>query len=159
MQQEAEGTRWLDADEQRVWRAYLEANRLLWERLDRELDERSELSASDYEIFVRLSEAEDRTLRMSQLAEQVVHSRSRLTHAVARLERAGLLTRELCPQDRRGVLCRLTDAGFAVLAQAAPVHVTGVREHLFDQMEPDEVAVLGRVMDRVRRHLREAPAR
>ncbi len=147
--------RWLDPQEQWAWRAYLDANRLLWERLDRDLDERSGLSVSDYEIFVRLSEAPDRTLRMSQLAEQVVHSRSRLTHAVGRLERAGLLVREDCPDDRRGVLCRLTDAGFAALEAAAPVHVTGVREHLFDQMDAEDVAVLGAVMDRVRTRLRD----
>lgn len=104
---------------------------------------------------MRLSEAPGRTLRMSQLAEQVVHSRSRLTHAVARLERAGLVAREDCPDDRRGVLCRLTDEGFALLENAAPVHVTGVREHLFDQMDAEQVAALTAVMDRVRVRLRD----
>lgn len=147
--------RWLDPQEQWAWRAYVDANRLLWERLDRELDEQSGLSISDYEIFVRLSEAPERTLRMSQLAEQVVHSRSRLTHAVSRLERAGLLVRQNCPDDRRGVLCRLTEEGFALLETAAPVHVTGVREHLLDQMDAEDIAVLSAVMDRVRVRLRD----
>lgn len=147
--------RWLGPQEQTAWRAYLDANRLLWERLDRELDEQTGLSISDYEIFVRLSEAPDRTLRMSQLADEVVHSRSRLTHAVSRLEQAGLLVRQNCPDDRRGVLCRLTDEGFALLEAAAPVHVTGVREHLFDQMDAEDVATLSAVMDRVRVRLRD----
>src|SRR6478736_5933484 len=107
-------TRWLDADEQQAWRSYLRAVRLLDEELRRGL-ERHDLSHTEYEILVRLSEAPERTLRMSDLASSVVSSRSRLTHTAARLEREGLVRRRACPGDRRGVNCELTDKGFEVL--------------------------------------------
>jgi DNA-binding MarR family transcriptional regulator len=147
-------TRWLDADEQRVWRAFLEANQRLWERLGRELDDDSELSLAEYEILVRLSETPERALRMSELADQLVHSRSRLTHTARRMEERGLVRREAHPADGRGVLCVMTDAGYAALVAAAPVHVEGVRTHLFDQLTPEQVAALGAAMDKVREHLR-----
>jgi DNA-binding MarR family transcriptional regulator len=92
---------------------------------------------------------------MSELAEHLVHSRSRLTHTAHRMEARGLIRREACPSDRRGILAVLTDEGFAVLEAAAPVHVTGVREHLFDQLAPEEVVVLGRAMAKVSEHLRK----
>ncbi|MFC5997388.1 MarR family winged helix-turn-helix transcriptional regulator [Quadrisphaera sp. GCM10027208] len=147
--------RWLDAEEQRVWRAFLEADQRLWDRLSRELDERSGLSLPEYEILVRLSEVPERALRMSQLADRLVHSRSRLTHTARRMEQRGLVRREACPGDRRGVLCVMTDAGWDELVAAAPVHVEGVRSHLFDQMTPEEVAAFGSAMAKVAAHLRE----
>ena len=147
-------TRWLDDDEQRVWRAYLEADRLLWEQLDDELQRATGLALSEYEILVRLSERPDRSARMSEVADDVVYSRSRLTHTVARMEARGLLDRRPCPGDRRGVLAVMTEEGYRRLVAAAPTHVTGVREHLFDRLTPEEVAVLGRVMGKVRDHLR-----
>ena len=148
-------TRWLDGDEQGVWRAYLESTQLLWDRLGRELDDDSELSLPEYDVLVRLSDAPDRSLRMSDLAAMVVHSRSRLTHTVTRMEARGLVTRRSCPRDGRGVECVITDDGYEALVKAAPVHVESVRTHLFDQLEPDEVEVLGRVLTRVRDHLRD----
>lgn len=147
-------TRWLDDDEQRVWRAYLEADRLLWEQLDDELQRATGLALSEYEILVRLSERPDRSARMSEVADDVVYSRSRLTHTVARMEARGLLDRRPCPGDRRGVLAVMTEEGYRRLVAAAPTHVTGVREHLFDRLTPEEVAMLGRVMGKVRDHLR-----
>ena len=147
-------TRWLDDDEQRVWRAYLEADRLLWEQLDDELQRATGLALSEYEILVRLSERPGRSARMSEVADDVVYSRSRLTHTVARMEARGLLDRRPCPGDRRGVLAVMTEEGYRRLVAAAPTHVTGVREHLFDRLTPEEVAVLGRVMGKVRDHLR-----
>jgi DNA-binding MarR family transcriptional regulator len=147
-------TRWLDEDEQRVWRAFLEGSQRLTERLARELDDDSDLSLAEYEILVRLSEAGDRALRMSELADRLVHSRSRLTHTARRMEERGLVRREACPSDGRGVLCRMTEAGYDALVKAAPVHVEGVRSHLFDQMTPDEVAALGSAMAKIREHLR-----
>lgn len=135
-------TRWLDADEQRAWRSYLRAVRLLDEQLRRGL-EQHDLSHPEYEILVRLSEAPGRVLRMSELADGVVNSRSRLTHTVGRIERAGWVRRQPCPADGRGVECLLTDEGFAALDAAAKTHVDGVREHLLDPLTREEFLALG----------------
>src|SRR5918998_1466072 len=130
-------TRWLNEEEQRTWRAFLHASRALWDTLDRELQRDAGMPHAYYEILVRLSEAPSRMLRMSDLAEATSSSRSRLSHAVARLEEYGWVRREDCPTDRRGQLAVLTDAGFRVLESAAPGHVEGVRTHLFDQLTPE----------------------
>ena len=144
---------WLRPEEQQAWRAHLEATQLLFDALDRQLQRDAGLSHADYEILVRLSEAPDRQLRMSVLAESTLFSRSRLSHAIARLERAGWVRREACASDGRGTLAVLTDAGFAVLAAAAPGHVRAVREHLFDRLTPTQVAQLREIGDVVRASL------
>ena len=149
-------TRWLEADEQRVWRAYLGATQQLWERLGRDLEAASGLPMPEYEVLVRLSESPERALRMSELAQMLVHSRSRLTHTVARMERRGLVARQACPQDRRGVLCTLTEEGYRVLTEAAPGHVESVRRHLFDPLTPDEVAVLETALRKISDRLAQA---
>jgi DNA-binding MarR family transcriptional regulator len=135
-------TRWLDAEEQRAWRAYLTATQLLNAQLDRELQRDSGIPHAYYEILVRLSEAPDRVLRMSELADAADSSRSRLSHAVARLEEAGWVRRESCPTDRRGSFARLTDEGFAALEVAAPAHVESVRAHLIDRLSPEQIVQL-----------------
>jgi DNA-binding MarR family transcriptional regulator len=134
--------RWLSADEQRAWRAYLEATRVLFEALDRQLQRDSDMPHTYYEILVRLSEAPSRQMRMSELAERCRSSRSRLSHAVARLEERGWVQREGYPSDRRGHNARLTDVGFAALAEAAPGHVATVRAHLIDLLTPEQVEQL-----------------
>ncbi|MGC5329211.1 MarR family winged helix-turn-helix transcriptional regulator [Micromonospora sp. DT62] len=146
-------TRWLDPDEQRTWRAYLTASRALMEALDRELQRDAGMPHAYYEILVRLSEAPQRRLRMSDLAEASGSSRSRLSHAVARLEAAGWVRREECPTDRRGQIAVLTDKGFATLAAAAPGHVEGVRRHLFDALSPAQVDQLRRISETLAAHL------
>ncbi|RKN38484.1 MarR family transcriptional regulator [Micromonospora endolithica] len=148
-------TRWLDPDEQRTWRAFLTASRALMETLDRELQRDAGIPHAYYEILVRLSEAPGRQLRMSDLAEASGSSRSRLSHAVSRLESAGWVRREDCPTDRRGQVARLTDAGHATLAAAAPGHVEGVRRHLFDPLSPAQVDQLRRISEALVDHLRE----
>ena len=145
--------RWLNDEEQATWRAYLRATHLLTVQLERELQADSELSHSDYEILVQLSEAPDRRLRMSELASFTQSSRSRLSHAVARLERLGWVTRASCPTDKRGAFAVLTDSGFATLAAAAPGHVEGVRTHLFDQLRADQVRQLREVFEAIADHL------
>ena len=140
-------TRWLDPDEQRTWRAFLAATRALMETLDRELQRDAGMPHAYYEILVRLSEAPQRSLRMSDLAEATGSSRSRLSHAVARLEAAGWVRRQECPTDRRGLVASLTDEGFAALAAAAPGHVEGVRRHLFDPLSPAQVDQLCRISE------------
>jgi DNA-binding MarR family transcriptional regulator len=135
-------TRWLDEEEQRTWRAFLSATQLLFDQLDRELQRDAKIPHAYYEILVRLSESPGRTLRMSQLADSTLSSRSRLSHAVSRLEESGWVERQSCPTDRRGQLAVLTDKGFAALEAAAPGHVEGVRSHVFDPLTPDQVAAL-----------------
>lgn len=145
--------RWLDDGEQQAWRAFLTANRLLFERLERELQQCSGMPHAYYEILVRLSEAPDRKMRMSELAQQSLFSRSRLSHAMRRLEEEGWLRREGCDTDRRGAHAILTDAGFAALQAAAPKHVEGVRAHLFDQLTSEQVQQLHSISDAIVAHL------
>jgi DNA-binding MarR family transcriptional regulator len=145
-------TRWLDDAEQRAWRAYLRATRLLDEELRRGLEAHG-LSLPEYEILVRLSEAPDQRKRMSELASGIVSSRSRLTHTVARLERDGLVARQTCPGDGRGVNCQLTEPGFAALQAAAHVHVGDVREHFMDTMSREEFLGLGALMSQIAERL------
>jgi DNA-binding MarR family transcriptional regulator len=147
-------TRWLDPGEQRAWRAFLGATQLLYSQLDRELQRDSGISHAYYEILVRLSEAPDRVLRMSELAEAAESSRSRLSHAVTRLEEAGWVRRESCPTDRRGSFARLTDDGFAALKAAAPLHVASVRRHLLDRLTPEQVRQLGEISELILAGLR-----
>jgi DNA-binding MarR family transcriptional regulator len=149
-----EAVRWLNDDEQEVWRAYLDVMRLLMDRLQKQVSEDSGLSLGEYEVLVQLSESPDRQLRMSELAARIVHSRSRLTHTVGRMEKRGLVRREPCEDDGRGVMCILTDPGFAVLVEAAPGHVEAVRQAIFDPLTPDDVQALGVAMRKVRADLR-----
>lgn len=147
-------TRWLDEREQRAWRAYLAATRLLGAQLERAMQRDSGIPHTYYEILVRLSEAPSRTLRMSELAEASESSRSRLSHAVARLEENGWVVRETCESDRRGAFARLTDEGFAALAAAAPAHVASVRAHLIDQLTPAQVDQLREISEAILQGLR-----
>jgi len=146
---EARGTRWLDPDQQSSWRALVVGVTLLFDRLDEDLQREFDLSLGEYEILVRLSERPGRQMRMAQLADSLAHSRSRVTHTVARMQNAGLVARSASPEDGRGIVCSLTDHGYAVLAEAAHVHVRGVREHLVDLASPEDLQALGRVMNTV----------
>jgi DNA-binding MarR family transcriptional regulator len=145
--------RWLDAEEQKAWRAWLYSTTLLQDRLERDLTHSTGISNAYYEILVQLSEAPDRRMRMSQLADRCLASRSRLSHAVSRLEERGWVAREVCVEDGRGQLAVLTDVGMAALEQAAPVHVTSVREHLFDQLSPAQIAAMRDIGETLLRHL------
>ena len=148
--------RWLDADEQAVWRDYLDVMRRLMERLNRQLVDDAGMSLAEYEVLVQLSESPNRRLRMSELADLVVNSRSRLTHTVNRLEERGFVAREECPDDRRGILCVLRDEGFAALVAAAPGHVEAVRAAVFDPLDAEDVKALGVTMRKLRTLLRES---
>ncbi len=150
-------TRWLDEDQQRDWRAFLIGSTALMERLDRDLRERHDLSLTEYEVLVRLSESPERSLRMAELANSVQNSRSRMTHTVARMESAGFVERRSCPSDKRGVLAVLTDAGFHKLVSVAPDHVESVRGALIDVIAPDDLQTLGRVFGEVLAALATAP--
>ena len=146
---EVRGTRWLDVEQQSSWRSFVVGVTLLLDRLDADLQHDFDLSLTEYEILVRLSERPARQMRMAQLADALAHSRSRVTHTVTRMEKAGLVHRTSSPEDGRGIVCRLTDQGYDLLVSAAHVHVTGVRDYLVDLVEPADFAALGRVMDAV----------
>lgn len=143
------GTRWLDAEQQRTWRAYIIGTTLLLDRLDRDLRQAHDISLDEYEILVRLAESPNRRMRMAILADAICHSRSRITHTVGRMERAHWVTRTPSPDDGRGVEAVLTDAGHELLVEAAPVHVEGVRSHLVELADPSELGSVGALFNRV----------
>ena len=149
----APATRWLDDDERAAWLAFVFGTRLLWDEVERDLQRDAQLPFGYYEILVMLSDAPGRTLRMSDLADATKSSRSRLSHAVARLEREGWVRREECPTDRRGANAVLTDAGFLELEAAAPSHVESVRRHLFDQLSTAQVEQLHDICTTLLGHL------
>jgi DNA-binding MarR family transcriptional regulator len=136
------GTRWLSASEQETWRAFLGACNAFFSAVDGQLQRDSGMPHTYYEILVRLSETPGRALRMSQLAEATSASKSRASHAVARLEERGWVRRVDCPTDRRGQVAELTEEGYAALAEAARGHVEQVRRSLFDVLTPEQVAQL-----------------
>ena len=145
----AEETLWLDDKQQRAWRALVLGTTLLFDRLDDDLRSEFGLSITEYEVMVRLSECPDLRMRMSRLADSMAHSRSRVTHTVTRMQRAGLVSRCDAADDGRGRFAQLTEKGYEVLVAAAHVHVTGVRQHLVDVGDPEDLAALGRFMNLV----------
>jgi DNA-binding MarR family transcriptional regulator len=150
-------TRWLSEREQQIWRSFMSATLGLTDALARQLQRDAGMPHAYYEILVSLSEAPDRTLRMSELAGIRGSSRSRLSHAIARLEEAGWVRRRGCPTDKRGSYAILTDKGFAALEAAAPGHVTEVREKLFDQLTPEQVEQLAEISAAIQRGLGAPP--
>lgn len=141
--------RWLSAEEQVSWRAYLRANRELDVALDHDLQVAG-ISLSEYELLSMLSEAPMGQLRMSALAALIVQSRSRVTHTAARLEQRGWVVRTPAPDDGRGVLLRITEEGRAAIEKFAVIHVGSVRRHLVDVLTPQQFAALGEAMQAVR---------
>ena len=144
---------WLDAEEQHTWREFLHATRLLDVALDQDLQAHG-LQLSEYEIISILSEQPDQRLRMSEIAELVVQSRSRLTHTAGRLERRGWVRRQPCLGDRRGVELVLTDVGYAEITRMAPTHVDSVRRNFLAQISRDELLAIGHCMEAISRGIR-----
>ncbi|WP_147572746.1 MarR family winged helix-turn-helix transcriptional regulator [Cellulomonas massiliensis] len=142
--------RWLSTDEQASWRSFRDGVIRLFDAIARDLEVDAGLSPHEYEVLVRLSEADGRTLRMSQLADDLAHSRSRLTHTVRRMEERGLVERRACSSDARGVNAFLTEQGWQTLVAAAPGHVRSVRAHLVDVLTPEQLRQLGDAMTAVR---------
>ena len=135
-------TRWLTDAEQRTWRSFMLATQLIDEALDRQLQRDANMPHAYYGILVALSEAPDQTLRMTDLARHLRYSQSRMTHAIASMERSGWAKRRTCPTDRRGQLVSLTPTGTAVLRSTAPGHVREVRSVLFDRLSGEQVEQL-----------------
>ncbi|MFJ7077651.1 MarR family winged helix-turn-helix transcriptional regulator [Streptomyces sp. NPDC098781] len=139
-------TRWLTAEEQQVWRSYIEATTLLWDHMDRQLQRDAGMPHIYYGLLVKLAESPHRRLRMTELAMLAKITRSRLSHAIARLEKSGWVRREDCPDDKRGQFAVLTEAGMAMLGEAAPGHVEAVRQAVFDRLTPEQQKALGEIM-------------
>lgn len=139
---------WLDSEQQTAWRNYLRGTRILEVALDQDLQAVG-FSLAEYEILSMLSEAPKRRLRMSALADKVVQSRSRMTHTATRLEKRGLVRREVCARDARGVEIVLTAAGKREVEAAAKVHVRGVRKFFVDVMPNEQFVSLGDAMHKV----------
>jgi DNA-binding MarR family transcriptional regulator len=149
---------WLTPDEQQAWRAYLATSKLLFRQLDRDLNPFG-LSGNDYEILVVLSEAPEHRLRMTDLADATAQSRSRLSHQITRMEAAGLVRRDTCPGDKRGLFAVLTDGGMATIERVAPNHVESVRRHFIDRLTPEQLDTLRAGYAVINEHLREIRAR
>lgn len=142
-------TPWLTPEQQVSWRTYMVGTIALTDQLDRDLRQAHGLSMHEYEILVRLSEPDDHAIRMAELASSLSHSRSRITHTISRLEKAGFVKRSQCSDDGRGVSAVMTDAGYAALQAAAHTHVRGVHRLLIENASDEEFAVIGRIFARV----------
>jgi DNA-binding MarR family transcriptional regulator len=138
-------------DPQRLeaWRAFLRAHAVLTDTLDRELQAERDLPLAWYDVLLNLAESGDHRLRMRDLADRVMLSRSGLTRLVDRMATAGLVSRQPDPDDRRGTLACLTDTGLQTLRRAAPVHLRGVQEHFASHLRDDEVDVVRAALQRV----------
>ncbi|WP_207390313.1 MarR family transcriptional regulator [Rhodococcus sp. ABRD24] len=142
-------TEWLGAGEMRAWRSFIDGSQRLMDVLNRELEAGHDLSLAEYRILVMLSESPDGSLRMSDLADGVLSSRSRLTHQIRRMEAEGMVERSQCVEDGRGVLAVITDEGRRRLAEAAPTHLAGVRNYMIDLLSKPEMRVLAEVFEKV----------
>ena len=146
----AEGTAepaWLDQTEQAVWRQYISVMRLLPDRLNASLSRGHGLTLIDYEVLARLSEAPLRRIRMTELAEGALLSKSRLSHQISRMEKEGLVRREPCETDGRGFFAVLTDQGWEKLLAAVPTHVADVREAFITPLSREQLLTLGEILD------------
>ncbi|MFF0136732.1 MarR family winged helix-turn-helix transcriptional regulator [Streptomyces sp. NPDC005227] len=148
-------TRWLSPAEQRAWRSYISASSLLEDTIDRGLQAEAGMPHLYYSILARLSEAPERRLRMTELAETLKITRSRLTYAVTRLEKDGTVHREGCPTDRRGHVAVLTDEGMDLVERTAPGHVATVRAAVFDRLTAEQVGQLEEICGAITRAIQD----
>jgi DNA-binding MarR family transcriptional regulator len=146
-------TNWLTPTEMAAWRRYIVASRRLIEALDTDLDQH-DLSMADYEILAQLSDAPDRRMRMAELAEIAMLSRSRLSHRMKVMEEAGWVRREACPDDKRGFFAVMTAKGWKAIVAAAPDHVASVRSRFVDKLSKADQIVLAEIFERVGNDLR-----
>ena len=152
--QYATAPRWLNAAEMKAWRRYIIASRRLLEALDNDLEDH-DLSMADYEILAQLSDAPDRKMRMSELAEIALLSRSRLSHRMKVMEKAGWVKREACPSDKRGYFAVMTAKGWKAIVAAAPDHVNSVRNRFVDHLSKADQDALAQIFSRIEDSLRK----
>ena len=145
---------WLTPTEMAAWRRYIVASRRLIEALDADLNQH-DLSMADYEILAQLSDAPDRRMRMAELAEIAMLSRSRLSHRMKVMEEAGWVRREACPDDKRGFFAVMTPKGWKAIVAAAPDHVESVRSRFVDKLSKADQVVLAEIFERVGNDLRD----
>ena len=153
MAKKALSPRWLNSREMKAWRAYIIASRRLLEALDTDLVG-FDLSMADYEVLAQLSDAPGRRMRMSELAELAMVSKSRLSHRMKVMEKAGWVKRETCKEDKRGYWAIMTEKGWKAIVAAAPSHVASVRKRFVDQLSTKEqeniAAIFGHIQDELR---------
>jgi DNA-binding MarR family transcriptional regulator len=154
--QNATTPRWLNPAEMKAWRRYIIASRRLLDALDYDLDHH-ELSMADYEVLAQLSDAPDRKMRMSELADMAMLSRSRLSHRIKVMEKAGWVKREACPVDKRGYFAVMTAKGWKAIVAAAPDHVHSVRSRFIDHLTKEDQKTLAEIFERVTDSLKENP--
>lgn len=142
-------TRWLNEDEQRMWRRYRDVNQLLELAIERQLQRDAAMSQSDYAVLVCLSEADEKGLRARELGAALGWDRSRVSHQVRRMEGRGMVSKGTCPEDGRGTVVTLTADGADAIAEVAPKHVEKVRELFIDIVSDDEVQVLTGIYERI----------
>lgn len=147
-------TDWLDPIEMRLWRAFLTSTSSVTAELDTQLKAATGMSIDDYDVLANLSEAPDQRLRMSELSQTVVHSRSRLTQRIDRLADQGWVKREKCEEDARGTWAVLTKQGMQTLAEAAPHHLEHVRANFIEHFTPDELEVVMTALERIANNAR-----
>lgn len=150
--------KWLTRHEDHAWRGYRRMRTLLDLQLGRDLMRESGLSEADYDVLSGLSETDGHRMRLSELAAQMLWSKSRLSHHITRMQQRGLVRREECEDDARGSVVALTDAGWQAIVSAAPGHVASVRRHLIDLLTPDEIDSLAAFSHRVVGRLAQLPA-
>jgi DNA-binding MarR family transcriptional regulator len=132
-----------------AWRAFLRAHARIIRQLEHDLQAEQEMALTDYDVLVQLANAEERRLRMSELADALLLSRSGATRLVDRLVADGMVERVTCETDRRGQWASLTDAGYQRLRRATPTHLRGVAAHFLDRLSADELGALERIMKSV----------
>lgn len=135
-----------------VWRSFLRAHTGVVRELERELLAATSMPLSSYDVLLQLAEAPHRRLRMADLADRVLLSRSGLTRLIDRLQGEGLVRREPSPDDARGTFTVLTEEGMKRLRAAAPVHLAGIRRHWLAHFSDDELRQLGALLGRIAPH-------
>jgi len=150
----SKSAKWLTPAEESAWRKYIVASRRMYEALDEDLTSHG-LSLSDYEILVHLSDAKDRSLRMSELADKTILSRSRLSHRIKYMEGKGWVERQKCASDKRGTWAVMTTKGWNTIVKAAPDHVASIRNRFIDQISKADQANIAAIFEKVESNLRK----